>query len=59
MNTRDRDTTVIRSGGASNASWFIAGAIVVALIAGGFFYMNGGFANDDELAIKLEVPGIN
>ncbi len=41
------------------AGWFIAGALVVALIGGLFLYSNGYFGQDDEISIELSLPDMD
>ena len=50
--------TNVRSAGAS-AGWFLAGALLVALIGLGLYTYNGGFANDNKVSIELEVPNVD
>ncbi|AXS41328.1 hypothetical protein [Breoghania sp. L-A4] len=56
MENRDRETTVVHSANGSGAGWFIAGALVVALIAGGLFFMNGGISTDRTVDIEVTTP---
>ena len=58
MAYQDRDTyvtTTTRSG----AGWFIAGAVVVAMIVAGVFYANGYFQDDNEVSIELKLPDVD
>ncbi|WP_417686171.1 hypothetical protein [Roseibium sp.] len=41
------------------AGWFIAGALVVALIAGAVLYSQGYFTQDDEISIELNLPNMD
>lgn len=59
MAFQDRDTHGAAASTGSSAGWFIAGALVVALIAGGLFYFNGYFTEDDDLSIELSLPKLD
>lgn len=39
--------------------WFLAGALLVALIGLGLYTYNGGFAKDNKVSIELEVPNVD
>ncbi|WP_417669914.1 hypothetical protein [Roseibium sp.] len=41
------------------AGWFMAGALVVTLIAGGFLYYQGYFTQDEEISIELNLPNMD
>ncbi|TYC64865.1 hypothetical protein FMN63_20635 [Stappia sp. BW2] len=58
MAYQDRETHYVEKSTRNSAGWFMAGALVVALIAAGLLYANGFFTNDDELSIELNVPNI-
>jgi|GEM_PF-1158092 len=58
MAYQDRETRYVEKSSGSSAGWFIAGGLVVALIAGGLLYTNGFFTQDDELSIELNVPNL-
>ncbi len=58
MTYQNRDTKVVEKPAMAGAGWFIAGGLVVAAIVAGVLYANGYFAQDDELSIELNVPGI-
>ncbi|UES58802.1 hypothetical protein GFK91_26170 [Roseibium aggregatum] len=58
MAYQDRETHYDEKTNGNSAGWFMAGALVVALIAGGLLYANGFFTNDEELSIELNVPNL-
>lgn len=58
MDHQDRETHYVEKSSGSGAGWFIAGALVVALIAVGLLYYNGYFTQEDELSIELNVPDL-
>lgn len=43
----------------SSAGWFVAGGLVVALLAGALLYTEGFFQDDSELSIELNVPNLD
>ncbi|MBO0343687.1 hypothetical protein [Roseibium limicola] len=57
MAYQDRETRLVETRKGSSAGWFIAGALVVALIAGAFFYSQGYF-QDDDVSIELTLPNL-
>ncbi|MCB1439914.1 MAG: hypothetical protein H6888_03115 [Nitratireductor sp.] len=46
--------TVVRSG--SGAGWFVAAILLIALAAGAYYVVNGGFTNEKSVSIELKVP---
>jgi len=58
MAHQDRETHYVEKSSGNGAGWFIAGALVVALIGGGLLYYNGYFTQEDELSIELNVPDL-
>lgn len=60
MTNRDRETTVVHTGGSSGAGWFIAGAIVIAAIIAGFFLYGGVFdGGGDKVNIEMQAPKVD
>lgn len=58
MASTDHNTRIVETRKGSGAGWFIAGALVVALIAGGFLYTQGYFHEDDSASIELKLPDV-
>ncbi|QPC87896.1 hypothetical protein GA830_14925 [Mesorhizobium sp. NBSH29] len=55
----DNETVVV--GGNGGAGWFVAGALIVAAVIGGFLYTNGYFDKSGGVEIKpdgvkIEIP---
>lgn len=42
----------------SNAGWFVAGALAVALAGVALYAAQGGFAKQDKAVIELNIPNV-
>lgn len=56
MAEHDRETHYVEKSGGSGAGWFIAGALIVALIIGGVLYANGYFGTGGSVNIEMNAP---
>lgn len=43
---------------SSNAGWFVAGALAVALIGVALYAAEGGFGKQDKAVIELNIPNV-
>lgn len=43
---------------SSNAGWFVAGALAVALVGVALYAAEGGFAKQDKAVIELNIPNV-
>ncbi|ADZ69785.1 hypothetical protein [Polymorphum gilvum] len=57
MAIHERGTTVLSNG--TGAGWFIAGALIVALIGGALVLALDVFERGDTLSIELEMPRVD
>ena len=48
--------TIIQTGGGSGAGWFVAVLVLIAVLVGGYFFMNGNFNGGKDINVKVELP---
>ncbi len=49
----DPNVVVVNGG---KAGWFVAGALIVAALIGGYLYYDGYFDRQKAIELKIEVP---
>lgn len=56
MAEHDRETHYVEKSNGGGAAWFIAGALIVAVLIGGLLYANGFFGTGDSVSIEMNAP---
>lgn len=52
----EKDTTIVTQSG-SGVGWFLAGALLVAVAIGAYFYFGGDVPGDsNDINLKIELP---
>ncbi len=49
-------TIIQTGGGGSGAGWFVAVLVLIAVLVGGYFFMNGKFNGGKDINVKVELP---
>lgn len=49
------DVVVVNGG---KAGWFVAGAVMIAAVIGGYLYYDGYFDQQKSIELKIDVPNL-